>query len=477
MKAKRATKIALTTLCCAAIMSFGNVFAAENTTNYPVKTTVDGEDVMPFEGKLTFSADKPITDYAVGGDKIAFASYSSVYVLYTGENGDRKLDDEHPYSGSNRIERLDIKDGKLYLDVKSDGVFLYPEYNRTVEHEFPETSNRATLSTDEMYILANDGLHYYVGTNHENLGEGYANLKVFDDKAYAVKDNVLYSFNGTEPERVDVNYTDFSQAEDILCGDVAQKLKAANYEIYTTEILAGSYYTKINPDVIGGENDTFIPIHTEKAKVAKPCIVLCKSGNATVVATNEGMYITATDNIDTHNTVLSAQKNDWPLGSDGKRLSAYATENIGVYASPFMCKSTKIDTLESGAENHVEVIEKFEFNGVKFYKVRYEKVVKEGETDGTETVQVTGFVAGNMLTPYNFAAEDKEPHENGDKNFNYETNVVSVVLTIIIVALVLVAVMYISLIGTKKNRNKREKKKSGNREPENTEDYNEDEDE
>lgn len=464
MKASKAITISLASIIAACAIPFGTVFAAENTTKYPVPTKEGNEEVLPFEGKLTFSAEKPITDYAVSGDKIAFASYSLMYVLYTGENGDRKLDDEHPYSGSNRIERLDIEDGKLYLDVKSDGVFLYPEYNKTVEHEFPKQGNTVTLSSGEEYRLSNDGLHYFLGDSHEVIGTDYTNLKVFDDKAYAVKDNVLYTFNGTKPDDVDVDYTDFSLAENISCGDVADKLKADGFEIYTAEILSGRYYTKINPDVIGDADDTFLPLHTEKANVDKPCIVLCESGNATVVATNDGMYITATENIG--EKVLSSQKNDWALGSDGKRLAAYAIDDTGVYASPFMCRSTLKETLESGAENSVEVLEKFEFNGVKFYKVRFEKIIKDVEgkpivdetTGKPKTKTVTGFVAANMLTPYDYKADDNKPQENGDKEFNYDTNVVSVVLAIVIVALVIVAIMYIALIGTKKDKNKKDKK-------------------
>ncbi|MCM1545872.1 MAG: hypothetical protein NC033_02435 [Clostridiales bacterium] len=448
MKANKAITIALAGLIAACAIPFGTVFAAESggkTTDYPVETTGEGgETVQPFEKRLTFDEVKPITDYAVSGDRIAFASYASVYLLYTGENGDRKLDDEHPYSGSNRIERLDFEGEKLYLDVKTEGIFLFPEYNRTVTHEFPKQSNVVKLSTDEEYRLSNDGLHYFFGDGHEVLGTDFYNLKVFDDKAYAIKDNVLYTFNGAEPDLVDVDYTDFKEAENILCGDVAQKLTAADYEIKTTEIKSGRYYTKINPDAIGTDaGDTFIPLYTEKANVDKPCIVLCESGKTSVVAASDGMFITATDNLNP--PTPSSQKNDWAIGSDGKRLAAYASENTKVYACPFMCESTEIADLFSGADNHVEVTEKFEFGGVKFYRVK----MQDGKT---------GFVAANKLTPYSFSAEDNEPHENGDKEFSYETNVVSVVLAIVIVALVIVAIMYISLIGSKKDKNKPQKK-------------------
>lgn len=483
MKANKAITIALAGMITACAIPFGTVFAAaeDGTTRYPVKTTVDGKEVMPFECELTFTEEKPITDFAVCGDNIAFASYTSVYVLYTGENGDRKLDNEHNYTGSNRIERLDYDEkGNLYLDVKTDGVYLYPDYTQQAVHEFPKQGNAVKLSNDDEYRLSNDGLHYFSGDEHEVLGTDFTNLKVFDDKAFAVKDNVLYTFSGAEPLAMDVNYTDFGEAENILCGDVANKLKAADYEIRTADIKSGSYYTQINPDAIGKEaGDTFIAVRTEKTNVDKTCIVLCDSGNATIVATNDGMFITAAENLSER--VPSDQKIDWDKDSQGKWLAAYAIKETGVYASPFMCESTKITTLKSGAENHVEILEKFEFGGVKFYRVKYNAVIENDngepvidETTGKpKTTPVNGFVAASMLTKYDFAAEDKEPHENGDKNFSYDTNVVSVVLAIVIVALVIVAIMYISLIGSKKNKNKSEKKAKAKREAEQVEDYDE----
>lgn len=467
MKANKAITIALAGIVTAFAIPLGTVFAAENaTTEYPVNTTVDGKEVLPFDCELTFSEDKPITDYAVYGNNIAFASNTSMFVLYTDGNGDRKLDKDHDYQKS-KIERLDYDaSGNLYLDVKTDGVYKYPDYTKTANHEFPERSNAITLSTNEEYRLSKDGLHYFFGDEHEVLGSDFANLKVFGDKAYAVKDNVLYTFTGTEPDIVDVSYTDFEKADHILCGDVAGKLTSADYEIKTAEIKLGSYYTQINPDVIGNEaGDTFIPIRTEKTNGDKPCIVLCESGNATVVATNDGMYITATENL--NDPVPSTQKNDWAIGSDGKRLPAYASKDTGVYASPFMCESTKIATLKSGAENRVEVIEKFEFNSVKFYRIKYTAKSASGED-----VPVNGFVAANMLTVYDFKAEDMEQHPAGDKKFNYDTNLVSVTLIIVIVALVIIAVMYISLVGSKKDKDKKKKnKKSGK-----VEDYYEDDD-
>ncbi|MCM1438130.1 MAG: hypothetical protein NC131_02805 [Roseburia sp.] len=453
MKASKTFAISLAGLVAACAIPFGTVFAAAggNTTEYPVKTEADGKTVMPFECELLFSDDRPITDYAVSGDTVAFASHTLMYVLYTGENGDRKLDDEHNYTGSNRIERLDFDGGNLYLDVKTDGIFLYPDYTNQATHVFPDLGNTVKLSGDEEYRLSNDGLHYFSGDDHEVLGTDFTNLKTFDDKAYAVKNNVLYRFDGINPVKVDVNYTDFEGAENISCGDVKEKLTAKNYEIYTADILSGNYYTKINADFIGGENDTFIPIHTEKAAVDKTCIVLCESGNATVVATNDGMYITATENLS--EAVPSQQKNDWALGADGRRLAAYATENTYVYASPFMCRSTRIGELKSGAENSVEVIEKFEFGGVKFYRITF-----DAATEGGGTEKISGFVAANVLTEHDYKADDNVQHENGDKQFSYQTNVVTVVLAIVIVALVIVAIMYIALIGSKKDKNKDKKK-------------------
>lgn len=479
MKANKAITIALAGILTACAIPFGTVFAAaENTMDYPVETTEDGKTVKPFERGLEI---EHVTDYAVYGDNFAYASNLTITILSRDESGDRKCT---TYTHDYTIEKLDYDDsGKLYFQNSSEISYLYGSPIVRQEHEFKSIDSYQPIIVDasSFYTLNSESgeLLYYKNGVPQSVGNGFSLIKKYGDYVYAIKNEgdkefVPYKIDGQESEPVNLRYTDFTDAGRILCGETAEKLKADGYKVRTGKILHDQYYTQINPDLIGdGADDTFIPIRTQKAEGDKPCIILCDSGNTAVVATNDGMFITSNDRKSLNESTYSAPANDWPISSDNKkRKSAYATEDTGVYASPFMCESTKIATLKSGAENHVEVTERFEldFINTKFYRVRYE--ITDEQTGETNTI--SGFVAADMLTEYDFAAEDKEPHENGDKNFNYDTNVVSVVMAIIIVALVIVAIMYISLIGSKKNKDNNVTKKVRKREPEPIEDYNED---
>ena len=125
----------------------------------------------------------------------------------------------------------------------------------------------------------------------------------------------------------------------------------------------------------------------------------------------------------------------------------------------------------------MEVTEKFTCDFLKtvFYRVTFTKEV-QGENGENGIQVVTGFVAANFLTEYDFAAEDNQPTEGGDKEFKYETNVPSVILAIIIVGLVIIAVLYISLVGTKKDRaSKKKKKKKEKKRVEEPDDYDDEE--
>lgn len=461
MKANKAITIALAGLVAACAIPFGTVYAAAQE---------DVENVYPQDFDRTLEIES-LTDYAVYGDSFAYASNSTITIISRDESGDRK---RSSYTHEYLITALDYdNDGSLYFKTSSEISYLYGSPVSQQEHEFQNlTSAKLDVSSEVFYTLERDGgkLDYWNNGARQPVGEGFSLIKSYGGSVYAVKDgNSPYIIEGNAATLLDLSYTDFSGADSILCGDAADKLKSGGYQVKTANINHGAYYTQIDADAIGKEQ-TFTQIRTQKAEGNKPCIVLCTTGNASVVATNEGMFITATDNV--KDGAYTTPKNDWPLNDEGtRRLEAYAIAKTGVYASPFVSESTKIGELDSGAENHVEVIEKFELDYIrtKFYRVKFDKTDKE--TGATETV--VGYVAANMLTPYDFAAEDMKQHENGDKKFDYETNVVSVVLTIVIVALVIIAITYIMLAGSRKNKEKDRKKKK--KKSVQVEDYYEDE--
>ncbi|MDE7257515.1 MAG: hypothetical protein K2N50_06145, partial [Clostridia bacterium] len=327
------------------------------------------------------------------------------------------------------------------------------------EHEFQNIDSSLPIIVDTGYYALNSEtgeLLYYKKGVPTSLGEGFSLIKKYGDYVYAVKDGTVpYEIDEHKATPLDLSYTNFDEAKNILCGEAAKKLATGGEELKTANIGRGKYYTQIDPNAIGkGDTDTFRPKSdvgsTKKAEADKPCLVLCKVGNTAVVATNDGMFITSTQNLKKESD-YSAPGNDW--NSPGGK--AYAIADTAIYSRPFMSESTKIAELESGATHVVTVTEKFslDFINTKFYKVSYTKTDDDGKS-----VTVEGYVAANMLTPYDYKADDNLPQESGDKEFNYDTNVVSVVLAIVIVALVIVAIMYIALIGTKKDKDKKSKK-------------------
>ncbi|MDE6372943.1 MAG: hypothetical protein K2L72_00415, partial [Clostridia bacterium] len=210
--------------------------------------------------------------------------------------------------------------------------------------------------------------------------------------------------------------------------------------------------TQIDPEISG---EKFKQIATKKTDGDIPCLVLCESGNASIITTDEGCFITATANLIEY--TYTAPANDWKVNDAGIR-AAYTVETVGVYASPFVSDSTRIATLQSGSEHYVTVVEKFalDFLDKVFYRVTYEE---DGKT-------VSGFVMADYLTAYNFAAEDKKPVEGGDGEFKYDTNVTSVILAVIIVGLVIIAVLYLTMVGSKKDGKPAKKKKKADKKSE-----------
>lgn len=480
MKANKAITIALAGVITACAIPFGTVFAAaEYTPDYPVETTDStGEVKQPFEKNLADEIES-ISDYAIYGDNFAYTSGLTITILARDDSGDRKCLPN--YTHSSTVEKLDYDaKGELYFQDslnKSYKLNVSPEFKFSnvdaPEHEFQNIDCSMPIIIDTGYYTLNStngDLQYWKSGAPTSLGEGFSLIKKYGEYVYAIKDSkVPYEIDEQKATPLDLSYTNFEAAKNILCSDAAKKLAMGNEQLTTANIGRGTYYTQIDADNIGtGETDTFKPKFSEgstkKAEGDKPCLVLCKSGNTAVIATNDGMFITSTANLKKESN-YSAPPNTWS-GTDNK---AYAIEDTGIYSYPFMSETTRIAVLKSGSENVVTVtdIVSLNFIDTDFYKVTYETTDKDGNN-----VTFKGYVAANMLTVYDFKAEDKEPHENGDKNYSYDTNVVSVVLAIVIVALVIIAVLYISLVSSKNKPKDRKKKKQKSEE---VQDYEEDE--
>ncbi|MDE5766391.1 MAG: hypothetical protein K2I17_04415, partial [Clostridia bacterium] len=427
--ANRLFTIALASVCGAAIMSVGGVFAAEgNQTYYP----------QDFERTLTLES---LRDYAISGDTYAFAYGTSIRILSTDESGERQLKD---YPHTSEVIELDYNEkGDLYFKDIMNVTYLYssPKPTATEEEYVFQLTDITDIKIDNiLYTLDKpDGLLTCRnnGTPTE-IGSGFSKLKEYGGAIYAVKDNVPHKITESTSEALDLSYTDFNGAKNIYSGDTKAKLESVSGMVETAQILKDRYYTQINAEEIG---EKFTPIRTQKTTGNTPCLILCESGNASIVSIGGECFVTATDNL--------TERAYCQSNTDGKTY--YAIEDVGVYTTPFMSGSTRITTLKSGATHEVTVLEKFVHTvlSTEFCKISFKE---DGET-------VIGYVAANFLTPYKFSAEDFQPTHGGDKDFDYRTNVVSVVLAVLIVGLVLIAVLYVTIIGKKRDKNSKGKRK------------------
>lgn len=431
---KKATKalaatVAAATIICAFCTS--GVAAAGN-----------GETVYPDDFTRTLAIDGGITDYAVDGDNLALASKTTIYVLGKDEAGDRKLE---TVVHESEICDLDYESGNLYVRNTFGNVYLYPDLATPALHEFTQKGQWKIELDDCMYMLdiSSGTLSYWKDGKMTTIGDGgYNNMKVYDGEVYVVNGSVPYRLDGAEAIALDMSYVDYSAADSISTGNAAELLKADGYEVKTAVIESGAYYTRIDAETIG---EYFTQIQTYKASGEKPCLVLAESGNASIIEMNDGVYITATENLSLRD--YSAPANDWAEGTDGRRL-ANIVEETGIYSSPFMAASTEIARIERGAT--VTVTEKFALDFIDnvYYRVTCE------DADGNS---VSGFVAAGFLDEYDYAADKLPGESKPDGEFVYDTDVTTVILALIIVGLVILAIAYLTVVGTKPQAKRNDK--------------------
>lgn len=433
MKGLKLLTSALAAVTAATIFTFGGGLSA----------AAAGETVYPDDFTRTLTMEEGITDYAIDGDALAIASRTAIYVLTTDEVGDRIL---NTVINESEIDRIDYSEGELYIRNTYGNVYKYPDLTVQTEHEFPENNLWKVETGGYTYLLntTSGELSCWKDGTPEIIGEeGFSLMKVFGESVYAVQGGIPYRLDGATAVALDLGYVDYSAADEICTGDASAALKADPYSVTAAVLRSGEYYTKIETDVF---SEYFTQIQTYKANGEKPCLVLAESGNASIVAMNDGCYITKTDSLS--EIAYSAPANDWTAGSDGKRL-ANVRESVGVYASPYMCDATKISSLERG--DVVEVTEKFalDFIDKVFYRVTFT------DADGTTK---SGFVAANFLDEHDYSADRLPPSQTTDQEFSYETEVTTVILALVIVGLVIIAIAYLTIVGTKpqKPKNKRD---------------------
>lgn len=434
---------ATTSLCaiaCALGLGGATAFAQADDV------ALQGLDEYPvsFTETFTFSADKgEVTDYAVGKNADGGNSYAFLQgkVIYT-YDGERLKD--YTANSQEFIEHVyyyaDSENSGFCYSTRENKVYSVDNIDDTEKQEVPDftddTEKNLFIANGYTYTLADELLSINKAFEDEVVLEGYKNLKKYGNTAYALKDNVLYSFNGSTPTAVQITYLNFDKAKEINVGDAKEALKTCDAEPAIVRFNTGEYYiSEINLKALNGSSAYFTLGETEtmtygKNFTAKTALLLCntgKDGKIAIVAINGKTYMLNADNL---------TKVKMPLAN--KTGTVTAIEGF-IYASPFDSDATVITEIDSGAKlNILKEIKKADNPEIKydFYLVEY----------GEDEDKVTGYIpAGYVL---NFTFNEAPPTESADPDATYDDLVKPVVLVLVVLLLVFIAVGYLIYMGT-----------------------------
>ncbi len=385
-------------LTCAAFGAPLSATAEESETIYP--------DKSGFVKTLTFSN---LKDYEIDGDKYYFADRETLYCY---------------------------ENGKL----------SYPE-----EVEFTPAQTAVTIG-NYTYNLTGTTLKVadFEGSEIQPFEGEYYSLKQFGNKAYAVKDNVLYEFEGVrQPTSISPEYYDYSVTEKINVGQTSDALK--NYKALTfVTVKAGAVMTAVDLTSLEGEYFALenteegidVSVNTVSVEEPKTALLLCYTGNAALISIGDSSYIMKNEAEYLEETIADCRK-------DPEFANATIIGNR-IYASPFTVIGNTL--LPNATGTIVKVKSKIEYAGVlnsAYYEVEYE--TKDGEPK-------TGYVAAGFLTEY-IIEDNKEPSVVPDPEHSEKTQVTTVLLILAVVVLVLIALGYVVYTATssKKKKGKKEK--------------------
>ena len=415
------------------------VFAAE-------PAAAGGECVYPDEFVNTLPL-TDVADYAVYGEQRAFAdgtkNGNTIYILAPDEYGDLR---KNTITCQYRVSDIEYgDDGTLYIYsapytyacrlpqttpeiVSFDFETAYPD-EHTIVIDGPERYEyRINTITHELYSIDESN------TQTTLFEDGCSQLKQYDGTAYVINDGKVYTLNGTKTNPVPLQYIDHDLADNIATANAAEILA----EPYEPELIAiysrpedgkNTYITRIDLDVIG---PTFTNLGTQKLETDCEALAIAEVGNATifVMPDDDGFchsYITLTSAVE--KLSYTPPENDME--------GAYAREALTIYSRPYMCGATALAQVDRGAVFRVEEKFTLAYMSETYYKVSTE--------DG-----MTGYVAGSLLSPYTFAAEDENAQSSGTDSFVYDNGLKTVIIVLLIVLLVLIAAGYVTFYLTRR---------------------------
>lgn len=407
-----------TTALLAATLLFGGTtaYAADGGTIYP-------EDEQ-FIKVLTFDS---LTDYALDGEKYAFADGKSVKVYESGEFFE--------YAFESPIAMVDIEDGNVFA-LCGEKTYAVPSQTEA-EHDFPSVPYPVACG---QYIYSFNKSDELVAYNMEEVttcsfGTGYKNIKSYNGKVYAVRENSFYEFDGENNSEILLEYADFSETRQISIGQASAALKSYS-PVKFVKIESGSFMTAVDLEALGGQY--FVPVRTIKTDEDTTALLLCYSGNSAIVSIGDSSYI-----------VLKSKTSELEIEySTQKPFEEAQMMNNMIYASPYVVSGTAYSTNAIGMI--VTVLDRIELEGVldtAFYEVEY--------TQGTTSVK--GYVTEGFLTPY-IAEDNKKPELKPDPDYSESSDTKTILIIFAVVVLVLAVFAYVAHISAGKKRRKNKKK-------------------
>ncbi len=418
------TSLCAALVCAALVGGASTAFADGGSGEYPEN----------FTRTVTFTE---LKDYAIGEDKFLFLDNGDLFEL--DGNTFSRLETE----GKN-ITALNYKDG-FYYSAEENG-------ETTCYSLDGESADPSKMQYETSFDLG--GFHYYETDSVRVLEieadiitklDGFTNLKPYGDKAYAVKENVLYELNGANYLPCKLEYEDYSQTSKILVGNTSDKLKSFNLTSpHFVSLNEGAYLTQI--DITGLDGEFFKADATFKVGVdfhSTQALLLCKTGDSdgiSVITIDGKCYIMRTD------CTTSISRNSVSKAPENTRATATVSQSY-MYSSPFISSATQLKAIDSGYLFELLGEVKKSDNPELLRDFYIVKLLDDSEQE------VIGYVPFEYVSLYTFI--EKEPETTPDPEFTEEDLVKPVILIIIVVALVLLAVAYLVYVGTtKKDKDK-----------------------
>ncbi len=372
-----------------------------------------------------------ITDYAVSSASAAIADGNKVIII----SNDEKFEYDFGYN----VRAVDCaeNDGEVIYYCRDAGGKTYSLPDKTeTEHDFTVED---TVPTGKFTYYTYEGIIYSLElpTTTTKL-EGCSLLKEYNGRAYVVKNNKIHALNGTQTEVVNLNYTDFKSAGNIAVGDSLTRLRTFGSAQFVM-LAAGAYKTEVDLNDFSGRY--FKTGKTSSATEGETALLLCTTGNASLVINGSQCYITLT-------------KNTEPVTREAEAEPEFTSATVCVpydfvYASPSLVDGAKIRRIEWGEQ--VKPLAKLSAEHspeltCDFYKIEFK------DDSG---ISQTGYIPCTFLTEHK--TDDVVPDEITDPNRSEDDLTKTVMITVMVIALVLIALGYLVYVGTS-GKNKKSKK-------------------